>query len=59
MEMLIPIVMLLFILGFSIRFLLGKRIFEHVAGKFVYEIIIGLIKLPIRICAGILKMMKI
>lgn len=59
MEMLIPIVMLLFILGYSIRFLLGKRIFEHVAGKFAYDILIGLIKLPIRICAGILKMMKI
>jgi len=59
MDMLIPIVMLMFILGFAVRFLLGKGIFEHVAGKLVYDIIIGLIKLPIRICAGILKMMKI
>jgi hypothetical protein len=59
MEMLIPIVILLFILGFAVRSLLGKGIFEHVVGKFVYDIIIGLIKLPIRIGAGILKMMKI
>jgi hypothetical protein len=58
MEILLPIVFLLIILSFCLRFLLGERIYEHVAAKFVYDIIKGLILLPFRICAGLFRLMR-
>jgi hypothetical protein len=59
MEMLLPVGMLLFILVICFRFLLGEKIFEHVASKFVYDIIKGLIKLPIQIFAMLFKVLKV
>jgi len=58
MEMLLPIGMLLFILIICLRFMLGEKIFEHVASKFAYDIIKGILKLPIQIFAMVFKMMK-
>lgn len=59
MEMLLPIAMLLFILVLCARFLLGEKIFEHIAAKFAYDIIKALIKLPIQLLQLIYKLAKL
>ncbi len=59
MEMLIPILLLLFLLGLAARFLLGKRIYEHVTEHFAYDFLRWLFCLPFKIIGALFKLMKL
>lgn len=59
MELLLPIVILLFGLAFCLRFLLGARTYEHIKTKLVYDLIKGCISLPFRLGAALLRLGKL
>jgi len=46
-------------LNIFFRFLLGEKIFEHVAAKLIYDVIKGIFKIPFLLFSFILKTMKI
>jgi hypothetical protein len=59
MELLISIVLLLFVISFCMRFILGERVYEHVKAMFVYDTVKGFIKLPFQLIKLVLKALKI